>query len=226
MNTYKVCMAESDLYISTKSDLSAEALAALKKAREELHEYIDRHPSFKTAMEPVSEESCMPDIVRNMILASRTAGVGPMAAVAGAVSEAVGVELSKYSDEVIVENGGDIYFDIKEGKTVAVFAGDSPFSMRIGIKLVPEMSPMGMCTSSGTVGHSVSYGNADAVVCLSSSASLSDAAATAVGNRINTHSDIETGLEYAQTLQGICGCMIIIGDKMGVKGDMEICKIK
>ncbi|MCK5434567.1 MAG: UPF0280 family protein, partial [Dehalococcoidales bacterium] len=85
--------------------------------------------------------------------------------------------------------------------------------------------PLGICTSSGTVGHSLSYGKADAVVVLSKSATLADAAATAIGNLIVQAGDIPNGLEFANGIDGLKGVIIIKGDKVGLWGDVKICQM-
>jgi len=82
--------------------------------------------------------------------------------------------------------------------------------------------PIGICTSSATVGHSVSLGRADAVCVLSDSAILADAAATAVGNRVQKDSDIKKALEFGLGIEGVLGVLIIMGDKLGVQGSIEI----
>jgi uncharacterized protein len=148
--------------------------------------------------------------------------VGPMAAVAGAVAEQVGRGLLALSDEVIVENGGDIFLQTADPATVAIFAGDSPLSLRIGIRTGGGNDPIAVCTSSGTVGHSLSFGHADAVCVTSRSAALADAAATAVGNRVGCRRDIPAGIELARRIAGVLGVVIVVGDKMGVWGAGEV----
>lgn len=229
LSTYEVKWKESDLFISTTGNLAEAALSSLKKVRAEIEGHIAEYPEFKSRMEPVKitgyRSTYMSEIIKKMADSSGKAGVGPMAAVAGAIAEEVGINLMKLSDEVIVENGGDIFFKITRQKTVAVFAAESPLSMKIGIKLEPCKKPFGMCTSSGSVGHSVSYGNADAVVCKSESAAMADAFATAIGNMVINQDDIDRALKFAGKLDEVSGCLIIFGDKMGAAGNIEICKI-
>jgi ApbE superfamily uncharacterized protein (UPF0280 family) len=98
-----------------------------------------------------------------------------MASVAGFFSEKVGKFLAHYSRDVIVENGGDIWMKSNRIRRVGIFAGSSPFSQRIGLEIGPKRTPLGICTSSATVGHSLSFGKADAVVILAPSAILADA---------------------------------------------------
>jgi ApbE superfamily uncharacterized protein (UPF0280 family) len=148
-----------------------------------------------------------------------------MAAVAGAMAESVSKDLLKLSKEVIVENGGDIYLATSRERTIGIFAGDSPLSLKIGIVIGPEDSPLGVCTSSGTVGPSLSFGKADAVCILSKSAALADAAATAVGNIVKEKKDIESGLERGKEIEGVLGILIIVGEKMGVWGNVKLVRI-
>jgi ApbE superfamily uncharacterized protein (UPF0280 family) len=148
-----------------------------------------------------------------------------MAAVAGAMAEMVSKDLLKLSKEVIVENGGDIYLATSKERTVGIYAGNSPLSLKMGILIKPEEAPLGICTSSGTVGHSLSFGKADAVCILSKSAALADAAATAVGNVIQEKKDIEKGLERGKEIEGVLGMLIIVGEKMGVWGNITLTQL-
>ena len=148
-----------------------------------------------------------------------------MAAVAGAIAEFVGKELLRYSSEVIVENGGDIFVSTAEEVIVKIFAGASPLSQKIGIKVLPSEMPLGVCTSSGTVGPSLSFGKADAVTIVSPSTALADSVATAIGNRVKKTDDIAFSLKVAESLPGIKGVVIIVGEKMGVWGNIELLKL-
>jgi ApbE superfamily uncharacterized protein (UPF0280 family) len=148
-----------------------------------------------------------------------------MAAVAGAMAESVSKDLFKFSKEVIVENGGDIYLATSKERRVAIYAGESPLSLKIGILIKPEETPLGICTSSGTVGHSLSFGKADAVCILSKSAALADAAATAVGNLVQEKRDIEKGLERGREIEGVLGAVIIVGEKIGIWGNITLTQL-
>jgi ApbE superfamily uncharacterized protein (UPF0280 family) len=148
-----------------------------------------------------------------------------MAAVAGAMAEWVSKDLLKLSKEVIVENGGDIFLATSRERTVGIYAGDSPLSLKIGILVKPEETPLGICTSSGTVGPSLSFGRSDAVCILSKSSALADAAATSVGNVVKEKKDIELGLERGKEIEGILGILIIVGEKMGVWGNIKLTQL-
>ena len=152
-------------------------------------------PDLLTALVPFPVGDDAPAIARAMAEAAAKVNVGPMAAVAGAFAEFVGRDLLKYSPEVIVENGGDIFLKSTKSRLVGVYAGeDSPLTGQVALKIEPLDTPLGVCTSSGTVGHSLSFGKADAVVALSRSTALADAAATAIGNIVKAETDVQKAL--------------------------------
>ncbi len=223
--SFDVAIKETDLYIRAASNLEAQAIEAAIKHRTPLEEYIKSHPLFLHSLEPCYVEDDAPAIVRDMAQAARIAGVGPMAAVAGAIAEAVGKDLLVYTPEVIVENGGDIFMKILRPRLIGVFAGESTFTGKIALEINPEETPLGVCTSSGTVGHSLSLGAADAVIALSHSAALADAAATAIGNKVRDADDIDVAIEQAQAIDGLAGVVVIKGDKMGMWGSVKLVSI-
>lgn len=221
---FTVTVKETDLYIRAAANLQRKARRLVLKYREQMEGYIAKHPEFQTSLEPLSVPEDAPDIVKNMILAGNAAGVGPMAAVAGAVAEYVGRGLLEFSPEVIVENGGDIYIKSLKKRVIGVYAGDSPLTGKIGLEIDGAATPLGVCTSSGTVGHSLSYGQADAVVVVAPSALLADAAATAIGNRVKTAADIDGAIGLGREITGLAGLVIIKGDSIGLWGDIRLCE--
>jgi uncharacterized protein len=220
--SFSVSVKETDLHIRARRDLTAEALSATQRYRTDLESYIKSHPIFLTTLKPFEAEQDAPPIVKEMADATREVGVGPMAAVAGAIAERVGKELLPYSDEVIVENGGDIFLKAAKERLIGVYSGKSKFTRKIAFSIRPEETPLGVCTSSGTVGHSLSFGYADAVIVFSPSTSLADAAATAIGNRVRMVEDIPEALEFAQSIKGLRGIAIIKGDNMGIWGQIRL----
>jgi ApbE superfamily uncharacterized protein (UPF0280 family) len=223
--SYSVVIKETDLYIRTATNLKSKAERLILKYREPLEKYIERHPIFLSSLEPVSVEKDAPQIVKAMAKAAAKVGVGPMATVAGAIAEFIGEELLAYSPEVIIENGGDIYIKSLKKRVVGIYAGNSPLTGKIGLEIDSKETPIGVCTSSGTVGHSLSFGKADAVTALAKSATLADAAATALGNIVKTPDDITRAIEFAQSIGELKGVLIIIGDKMGMWGKVKICSM-
>jgi ApbE superfamily uncharacterized protein (UPF0280 family) len=222
--SFCVAVRETDLCIRAQRVLEREAIDAVTGYRQQLEQYIEHHGAFATALEPVVVEEDAPAIVKEMADAASLAGVGPMAAVAGAIAEAVGRSLMELSPDIVVENGGDIFIASTRKRTVGVYAGDSPFTGKLALRVDPEDTPLGICTSSGTVGHSLSFGSADAAIVVSPSAALADAAATAIGNLVKQDSGIENGIEFAQGISGLKGVVIIKGDQLGAWGDIELVK--
>lgn len=220
--SFNVVVKETDLYIRATRNLEAEAIESVIKHRTPLEEYIGSHPLFLHSLEPYAVGDDAPDIVRKMAQAAEIAEVGPMAAVAGAIAEGVGRDLLVYSREIIVENGGDIFAEISQTRLIGVYAGESGFTGKIALEINPEKTPLGICTSSGTVGPSLSLGAADAVIAISHSAALADAAATAIGNRVMAAGDIDVVIEQVKAMPELVGVVIIKGDKMGVWGDVKL----
>jgi ApbE superfamily uncharacterized protein (UPF0280 family) len=220
--SFNVVVRETDLFIQARRNLRKKALAVVSKQRTLLEKYIERHPGFVTALEPFPVGGDAPHIVKEMAVAAEKVGVGPMAAVAGTFAEFVGRELLNFSSEVIVENGGDIFLKNLKQRLVGVYAGNTPFTGKIALKIEPEETPLGVCTSSGTVGHSLSFGSANAAIVVSPSTPLADAAATAIGNLVKADDDINRGIEFAKSIDGLRGVAIIKGDRMALWGQIEI----
>lgn len=220
--SFHVSVRETDLFIRSDKDLSDAALQSVYKYRGFIESYIKYHPDFLTSLNPIADDNLAPYIVRDMLKTSGAAGVGPMATVAGAISEYVGVDLLDLSHNVIVENGGDIFLKTESEVKVSIFAGDSPLSYNLRLSLKSEQMPMGVCTSSGTVGHSLSFGKADAVCVLSKSSTMADAAATAIGNLVKNKGDIKCALEWGIKIAGVRGIVIIVGEHFGAVGEVEL----
>ncbi|MEA1969288.1 MAG: UPF0280 family protein [Thermodesulfobacteriota bacterium] len=222
---FTITVKETDLHIQAESDLSDKAVKSVLLCRSYLESYIKRYPIFLTSMTPVSLISPAPKIAADMIEASKKANVGPMAAVAGAVAEFTCQALLKHSKEVIVENGGDIFMKLEKETVFGIFAGNSPLSMKTGVRLAKRENPFALCTSSGTLGHSKSFGQADAATIVSDSCPLADAVATALGNMVKKESDIEKAINAGKEINGIKGIIIIKGEKIGLWGDLELVRL-
>lgn len=218
----EIIVKETDLFIFAEKDIKAIAEEVVKKYRGQIEDYIKKRPEFMTSLEPISQDPAARDIIKEMIRTTALAGVGPMASVAGAIAEFTGNELLAYSGQIIIENGGDIFMKSDKVRTVAVYAGDSLLSNKIFIKIKPKDTPVGICTSSGTVGHSLSFGKADACVIITKSATLADAVATATCNRIKNKKDIAPSLEFALSIKGVKGAIAILGKDFGSIGDIEL----
>ncbi len=224
---FQLTVAETDLDIGVRKERFSPELVewveeTIRACRRPLENYIHRDPSFLSALRPYTVLPDAPLMIQAMAEAGRLAGVGPMAAVAGAVSEGVGKMIAKRSRDVIVENGGDIFIRTSRIRRVGIFAGDSPLSNRVAIEIRPDETPLGICTSSGNVGHSLSFGTADAVVVLSPSVPLADAVATACGNLVQSTDDLERALEFASKIIGVEGVLVIKDDRLAVWGSVKL----
>ncbi len=213
---------ESDLFIRAETELIRESRQALKDCRDQIEDYLRRHPDFVRSLVPVEAEAEARPVVREMAEAGRRAGVGPMAAVAGAVADSVGRELLRFSRQVIVENGGDLFLASRKERILGIYAGASPFSGKLKLKIDPERTPLGICTSSGTVGHSLSFGQADAALIMADTAALADAVATAAGNLVKRPADLEKAVTFARAIEGVRGVLMIMADKMAAWGEVRL----
>jgi len=217
---------ETDLYIKADRDLTRESLKAIMQNRKEIEAYIRKRPLFKTSLEPLPPDPEAPAIIQEMLYAAEQAAVGPMAAVAGTIAESVGKALAAVSSQVIVENGGDIYLNTKQSVVVGLFSGGSPLNMRTGLRIAAEETPCGICTSSATVGPSLSLGQTDAVTVWASSTAVADAVATSLGNLIQTPEQIEPVLEQARDIPGIRGMVVVMGGRIGCWGNLDLVKLE
>lgn len=217
---YEVSEGESLLFICTIVDTSGYARELLAREREQLASYMRKHPRFEGSFRPLPATTDAPAIVRKMCAAAEAFDVGPMAAVAGAISQCVGMGLLPSSPEVIVENGGDLFLAGSGSRKVRIFCGYERPSLVVTVGVRPE--GVGLCTSSGTVGPSASLGNADAVTVLAGSAETADAAATAVANRVREAQDIKHALEYGASFDEILGLVIAVDGQVGLYGDISV----
>jgi len=226
---FTVSCKDSDLWIGVDTESFQPSMVGfvqdeLVNLRFSLEKFISDFPEFSSSFSPVEIPLNAPFIAKIMGKAAVIAKVGPMAAVAGAFAEHIGKTLEKKFPlkEIVVENGGDIYFSLKADLILAVYAGNSPLSGKIGIKVTHRFTPLGVCTSAGNVGPSFSFGNADAVMISCKNSALSDAYATAFGNRIKTPADITSALELAGTCKEIISAVIICQNQMGISGQFEL----
>lgn len=219
-------MKETDLFIRADTNLDSEAKESILLHRGYVEAFIQQHPEFLASLVPLQFSKPVPSIIADMLKAAAESGVGPMAAVAGAIAESVGHDLLKLSREVIIENGGDIFIRTHQPVTVGIFANRSPLNMRIGLRIDCRNRPMAVCTSSGTLGHSLSLGTADAVTVVSRSCSLADAAATAVANRVKQKEDVKKALSFGKNIKGVKGLLVIKNDVAGMWGNLNVVRLQ
>ncbi len=221
---FRVTVSQSDLYILASRPAQSQALDLLMELRAGLEAHIAASPAFASSLVPVEDDPLAPPLVREMSAAAAAAGVGPMAAVAGAIAERVGRGLLALEgvDEVVVENGGDVFIQRASDAVAALFAGGSPLSGRVGIRIAAAAMPAGVCTSSASIGHSLSFGEADAACVVAESAALADAAATRIANETRGPDGIEAALETAAAIPGLRGAVVIVHDRLGAWGEVEL----
>jgi hypothetical protein len=213
---------------SFREEMKEVAHSKVLQLRSEMEAYLLIDPVFGVTFEPHRVEPNAPEIVRWMAEAANRAGVGPMASVAGAFSEAVGRHLMQQFDiqELVVENGGDIFLKIERNLLMSVYAGSSPLSGKIGVEIQAEYSPLGVCTSAGTVGPSVSLGKTDATMIICRNAALADALATTFGNLVQVPDDVQQVTQQMERFPEILSAVIICRDKIGIRGQFEMKLIK
>ena len=222
---------ETNLHIKCDDERAIDAaIDAGLRARSEIERYVLTHPEFRWSLEPVKLDGEHPRVIELMLRAGELAEVGPFAAVAGAISQvAAEAAISAGAKNILVENGGDIAIIGNRDFRVGIFAGDARSSGKIGFLVRAGELPIGICTSSGTVGHSLSFGEADAVVVVAREASVADAAATSIANEVGGDDiklSIEKGLSRAKKIPEIRGCLIARGDHIGTWGELpELIKI-
>ncbi len=225
LTSFDITVKETNLNIQALTDLSDQAIRSALKYRNYIEAHIRQHPEFATTLSPLAPPALAPGIVMDMTEAARKANVGPMAAVAGAMAGYVGKDLLALSPEVVVENGGDIFIKSDTETVFSIYAGNSPLSMTTGILVEKQNSPFAMCTSSGTLGHSKSFGRADAVSVVAPSCALADATATALCNMVKKDRDIEKAIHAGKQIQTIQGIVIIKGKQIGLWGDLKLVRL-
>lgn len=239
--SFELEVGESDLWIGfdTSSakrlsipEVQTELGHVVRKLRNEIIAYSERYPEFLTTHKPIQainfeSQAGIPEVIKSMLTAGIAADVGPMAAVAGAIAQEVG----RYCDkrwgvsEIVVENGGDLYVDVTAPLSVQVVAPASPLSGKVAVVVPPRICPVGVCTSSATTGHSHSYGKADAVMIACKDAAYADAWATAWCNQVQSPSDIQGICERIQQVNDIISAVVVIADKVGLCGSLEVCAV-
>ena len=220
---------ESDLWIGVDRDsysasMEQDVYAMLVELRRTMDAYLLMDPQYKASLVPYDAGLEAPIILKEMSRVSHKTGIGPMSAVAGAVALKVAdfIKSSFNVKEIIVENGGDIYADANSDMDIAVFAGQSPLSERVGLHIPASAFPLGICTSSGTVGPSMSFGRADSMMIVCKDVLLADSYATAMANRIQTVNDLQPVIDRISNTPDILGALAVKDDRLAVCGQYEL----
>ena len=215
MNFSKIDLDETHIRLTT--DLDGHGLERyVLSIRNDLKSYMLKNQDFLLSFEPVEVEEDSPLIVRTMADSSAAADVGPMACVAGTISQLCLNYLmdmdSRYS---IVENGGDIALINDEKGLCGIYSNNPVLGNDIAFEIRARKSPLGICSSSGRIGHSISFGDADSVTVLSQSCSISDGLATRIANEIrgsDSEEKISSGLECCENYREFFDGVLIISD--------------
>jgi ApbE superfamily uncharacterized protein (UPF0280 family) len=196
------------------------AKTSIQKQRSLLEDYIISDPFFQVTLEPYEVPDSAPEIVRRMAGAGKEVGIGPMGAVAGTIAwMAVEAMVDAGATYAFVDNGGDVALFTDRTLMIGVYAGESSIKY-LALEVQPTDEIMGICTSSGTVGPSISFGSADAALVVSANVSLADAAATALGNAVVDERDLKEAFDVVKDKDGIQGALVVKGDRFAVWGKM------
>lgn len=227
--SFRSAFRETDLWVAVDSasytgDTESYVMSRILYYRDILEKHIASHPEFMASLVPVMAPAGVHPLITSMSEAAQAAGTGPMSAVAGAMAEYICNDISETlrPKEIIIENGGDLFMILNSPATIAVYAGSSPLSGKIGLKVKPEDTPLSICCSSGTVGHSLSFGIADACMIACHSGALADAYATACCNAVRNIEMVHEVTEKALKSKELLSVVIIAGDRLGIGGRMEI----
>ncbi len=221
MNRYALRVDETIATLVVDEDYTALVEQFVIEARNEIIEYIEGHPEFETSFSPIFVSNRTGPIIQRMSISSRKTGVGPMASVAGCIAQYVVEELVNIGvRHVIFENGGDIAMFLHHPTVVGIYTGLTS-KLGIGFRITTTDQVLGLCTSSGTIGHSLSFGVSDAATVISKDVALADAAATALGNQILSENPETIASAMKGMMMGdIDGLMVIIGDRVGTCGNL------
>jgi len=211
----------TDILISSNKNIKSRIEKPLKKIYEILNVCIKNEASFLKSLSPIKIKPFFPEIIKEMCAKSAVFNVGPMAAVAGTINEYIASYLQKYCDILIIENGGDIFIKAERDLNVGIYVKNPNFKDKIALKINAKNMPCGLCSSSGTFGHSFSMGKCDLAVVLAKSAITADAAATAFANSISCEDDISGSIAYFKGFEDIKGLLAVKDKKIGAWGAIE-----
>jgi len=219
----EVSFKESDLLICSDKEIAKEkAQAILVKYYEQVEKYIMENPLFLTSLSPLEIDQTAPAIIKEMLEASQVTDIGPFSSVAGAVAQYVGEELLDYCQEIIVENGGDIFLKINQDKIIGVYLGQEFKVNNLNLKIKKREQSFGVASSSSFLGHSLNFGKVDLVSVVAKDIIIADSFATAISNRIKKIEDVDKILVEVKNKLPIEGLLVAFGGKIFLWGDLEV----
>jgi ApbE superfamily uncharacterized protein (UPF0280 family) len=219
---WKIIYKYSDLLVSCNKDISLKLEKLIKEIYCLLESCIKEEPSFQKSLSPLKIKSHYPPVIKRMCQKAVIFNVGPMATVAGAVCDYIASGLDKYCRRLIIENGGDVFMKSNKDVDVGVYLKNKYFADKIYLKIKAGDTPCGLCSSSGSFGHSLSMGSSDLVVVLAKTTISADGAATSIANKIKSPNDISKTINDYKNIKDITGILIIKDDRLGIWGNIEL----
>lgn len=248
----QIIIEETDLLITVSNAVNKQELIdfcskELCEIRNILKFWINLYPEIKDSLDPVHTPKNAPAFLFAMCEAGKFAHVGPFASVAGTIAHFIATKIHCFLKEknicpdVIVENGGDIYAFSSKERYIGIMANPKEKCM-LGLKIAKEQFPLAVCSSSATIGHSLSFGQGDLALILAKNGSLADALATRYGNLLRNKGDINPILTQAKQdyhikmpdnpfteekgKSGLLGVFLQIDNNIGAWGDIELTAIQ
>jgi len=218
---------EADLLIASESVSAINVgLSKFIEERNNIQSFLEKHPEFVYSLEPLGLGGDLPPAIALSVECSRKAGVGPMASLPGALADlALESMLHNGVENAIVENGGEISMRICRKAVVGVYTGRE---FNFGLILEKPCGRIGISTSSSSVSHALSFGDADAAVVVAENAALADAVSTRVGNIVKSgcSKSMEEAVKLACSIDGVLGCVVYSDNLISFKGDVKPIMLK
>ena len=239
MKPYKYHFSEKESDVTIISE-SRQAILRAKEAfyyhRKILEKYVLKDHQFLKSFSPV-KVTTDDVIIKLMAETAFLCNVGPMATVAGALADLMLERMSVKNEAdfipakiALVENGGEIAIDSEKPMKIALYAGKNELNLNVGFLIEKKDNPIGIGTSSATIGHAISLGEADAVTIFADNATLADGAATAIANLVkgaDIEKSIKRGLDAVDDIEGLKGAFISRKNKVGQVGKIpQLIKIE
>lgn len=221
---WRILYKYSDILVSSDKDVEDRLKKLVKEVYSVLESHIKEDPSFQKSLSPVRSKPQYHPLIKKMCDKSAVFNVGPMATVAGAVCDFMAYGLDGLCRCLIIENGGDVFLKSDRDINMGVYLKNKHFADKLYLRVKRDDMPCGLCSSSGSFGHSLSMGKSDLVTVLAESTISADGAATSAANSINSSEDISKAINIYKNIKDIRGILIVKDDKLGIWGNIELIK--
>ena len=219
----EISYGESDLFISSDKEIDKTTVQdLLRKYYNQIESYAKDNPPFLNSLSPLDDDETAAAIIREMLNISHLTGIGPFSSVAGAIAKYVGQDLLNYVNEVIIENGGDLFLKINQAKKIDIYLGEKSNLKNLKLKIQNRPDPFGIASSSSSFGHSLNFGRADLVTVIAKNSIIADGFATSLSNRIKKEEDVKQVLEFAKKSNSIEGLLVFFEGNIFLWGALEI----